>query len=204
MLHAISLGGIMGSHSQPRPGAVPPLIQHLPPEPPPAQYLPQYYLAPEWQPPAQPPYPPQYAPAGYPPGPAKRTGFTDAWCLVIATAGAAVGVFLPWATVTIFAAQISLMGSSTGDGQLYLGVAAVSGLFALLIATDNGGKKLAIVTLIGGAVIGAGGLYDYGTISNLASQNAASVQPGYGLLLTVGGGIGMFVISIVVLRHKTA
>lgn len=186
----------MGSHSQPRPDGAPPMIQHLPPAPPPPQYLPQYYL-----PPGQPPtYGP---PPGYVyPSPAEPTSLTDAWCLVVATAGAAVGVFLPWATVTIFGAQISLAGSSTGDGQLYLGIAAVCALFALLIATGNGNKKLAIITLIGGAVIGFGGLYDQGNINNIADSSAGSIQVGFGLWLTLACGIGMFVLSIVVLRHK--
>jgi len=165
---------------------------------------------PQWQPPppeGQPVYPPTYPPYGpppvyvYPPAPIHRS-MTDAWCLVAATAGAAVGVFLPWATITLFGAQVSLNGSSSGDGQVYLVAAVVCAVFALLIATGNGNKKLAIITLIGGSLIGLGGLYDQSNISHIANGSAGIVQVGFGLYLTLACGFGMLVLSIVVLCSK--
>ena len=136
----------------PVPGYQPPPAYMYPPP----SSLPPYGAYPPQQPP--PPYPPTGYYAPYPT--AAKPSPVPGWLLFAASLAAGIGTLLPWANVSIFGSTVSLNGSSTGDGKLYLGAAVVCAIFAALIAAGQLYKLFAIITLLGGALIAFGGSYD--------------------------------------------
>jgi hypothetical protein len=156
-----------------------------------------------------PPQGPPFAPVGYfpvlpVPKPRSRTG---GWLLVAASAAIAIGTLLPWASISIFGATLTVSGTSTGDGQLFFGVAVVSAIFGLLVATDRAGtpgKWPAVITLVAGLLVGIGGLYDLTNLSRRIAGSAGVAQIGPGIYISAFAGIAVLVLSIVVLAQRRA
>ena len=113
---------------------------------------------------------------------------------LVSSAVAAIGSFLPWASVGPFT-----VNGTSGDGVITLVIAAVAAVFAFRLPKGRGAR---MVTLIGALLIAAIGIYDIVNISNQSDEIfAASV--GIGIVITTIGGLGLLAASLMAGSDRT-
>ena len=111
----------------------------------------------------------------------------------------AIGALGPWAKVTTIFGSVSVDGLS-GDGRLTLTLALVALVVACwMVARPTFGKAIAGVLLFG--AIALTGLYDTWHVAERPDVGAAPITVGWGLVLTVIGGLTGVVASVLQARE---
>lgn len=104
---------------------------------------------------------------------------------LVSAAVAAIGSFLPWASVGPFT-----VNGTSGDGVITLVLAAIAAVFALRLPKGRGSRS---ALLIGGVLIAAIGMYDMVDISS-QSDGLFSASVGVGIVITTVAGLGMLAV----------
>jgi hypothetical protein len=128
---------------------------------------------------------------------------------IVVLAGAAfvaLGSVLPWATISSAIFGNTYVSGIRGDGQITLLLAIVLGVVGTIdLASGRGHRVFPIVTLVIAAfavVICAIDLNDVGRVAHPQTGIPVDASVGYGLDLTLAGGIGAAIGSIIGLRRR--
>jgi hypothetical protein len=140
-----------------------------------------------------PPAQPQWAPGSALPPTAtgdRPLSTVTRFLMLGGVAAAILGCFLPWARIFI----VEVAGTETDDGKLFLGIAAVAALFAVLALTKPRSRPFVITFVVLSALLVLGSLYEIGDLTNSFEEefgdeasDVASI--GGGLLLLLVGAI---------------
>ena len=110
-----------------------------------------------------------------------------AWWLIGGAAAGVFGAFLPW----VSAGPFSVSGID-GDGQITAILSIITGIIGIVALrssdqrTSGPGKVFAILL---SAVVALVGFYDLGEIGGELDDSIIEVTPGFGLFVTIAGGI---------------